>query len=223
LTIDNQDFDSYADLKRFNANVSCTWDVVLMEALRQLVKPPEEVMFLDYGCGDGKYFSHLLTKRGLKAANVHGVEVAARRVSRCHEIGWANARLITSHVKLPYPDSCFDIVNMMEVIEHIPSDRSMQTICDIRRVLRPGGMLLISTPNYPIKRFYDLYDAIFHGFYPRFFDDPTHVSRFNHRRLQTLLGPHFNLVESRRFKPGFLYKYFKAPFLEHKLFYLCRV
>jgi SAM-dependent methyltransferase len=111
---------------------------------------------------------------------------------------------------------------MMEVIEHMPGVLGEKTVCDMRRVLLPGGVLLISTPNYPIKRFYDFYDAIFHGFRARFFDDPTHVTLFSHRRLRLLLEPHFSVVEPRCFKPGFLYKYLPLPVLEHKLFYLCR-
>ncbi|MFN4310058.1 MAG: class I SAM-dependent methyltransferase [Ferrovibrio sp.] len=220
--MDKQDFEAYADLKRFNTKIAETWETAFVESLSRIGKPAVDITFLDFGCGDGKYFNHLLTKYGLTAENLHGVEVSARRIERCHEIGWLNAILITSGAELPYPDQSFDIINMMEVIEHIPKEQGLNTIKNLRRLLRPGGILLISTPNYPIKRFYDLYDAIFHGFRSRLFDDPTHVTFFTHSRLSSLLTPHFKSIEPRRFKPGFLYKRIPVPFLEHKLFYLCQ-
>ncbi len=46
---------------------------------------------------------------------------------------------------LPFQSGSFDAVNLVEVIEHI--EHQAQLIREIRRVLKPGGRLLISTPN----------------------------------------------------------------------------
>lgn len=46
---------------------------------------------------------------------------------------------------IPFPDESFDTVLMIEVIEHVEGDR--QTLKEIRRVLRPGGRLILATPN----------------------------------------------------------------------------
>jgi SAM-dependent methyltransferase len=220
--VKNQDFDAYADFKRFNTNVANTWDSALTEALISLKKSASAVTFLDYGCGDGKYFSHLVEKKGLDSKNVHGVEVASSRVIRCQNIGWFNARLIQPNGRLPYEDNSFDIINMMEVIEHIPSEQGRSTLRELRRVLRNSGVLLISTPNYPIKRFYDFSDAVFHGKWERLRDDPTHVTRLNEKKLRFILEELFNQVDPYPFKPGFLYKRFQHPYLLHKLFYFCK-
>lgn len=216
-----QDFEAYADLKRFNLNVADTWDAALSEAVRLSGQSPDTLRLLDYGCGDGKYFQHLIYKHGLRAENVHGVEVSSRRVERCHEMGWTNARLIEGIGLLPYEDASFDIINMMEVIEHIPAKQGECTLDELRRILRPGGMLLISTPNYPIKRFYDWSDALLHRKWSRLKDDPTHVTHFSHRSLRYLLEQSFSLVQARPFKPGYLYKRIRSPWLMHKLFFLC--
>ncbi len=189
--------------------------------MQQSGQSSQSLRLLDYGCGDGKYFNHLVTQRGLSADNVHGVEVSNRRVERCQQMGWANARLIEGDEQLPYADASFDIVNMMEVIEHIPADQGARTVRDIRRVLRPGGVLLVSTPNYPVKRFYDWSDALLHRKWSRLRDDPTHVTHFTDASLRQLLGQHFSVVQSRPFKPGYLYKRIKNPWLMHKLFFLC--
>lgn len=46
----------------------------------------------------------------------------------------------------PYPDDHFDLVLYCEVIEHLTYDPT-QTLYEIHRVLKPGGQLIISTPN----------------------------------------------------------------------------
>ncbi|MBK1681858.1 class I SAM-dependent methyltransferase [Rhodocyclus tenuis] len=219
--IDKQDFEAYADFKRFNANVADTWDAALCEAISLSGQPPITLRLLDYGCGDGKYFRHLVSNRGLSAENVHGVEVSSRRVQRCQEMGWANASLIEGTGPLPYKDASFDIINMMEVIEHIPAEQGARTVSDLRRILRPGGILLISTPNYPIKRFYDWSDALLHRKWSRLRDDPTHVTHFSDKRLRHLLEQSFADLQARPFKHGYLYKRIKSPWLMHKIFFLC--
>ncbi|WP_319419968.1 class I SAM-dependent methyltransferase [Pleurocapsa sp. FMAR1] len=46
---------------------------------------------------------------------------------------------------LPFDDRSFDAVTMFDVLEHIPDDK--KAICEALRILKPGGFLLVSTPN----------------------------------------------------------------------------
>ncbi|PLS76615.1 MAG: hypothetical protein CYG61_00795 [Actinobacteria bacterium] len=46
---------------------------------------------------------------------------------------------------LPFRDECFDAVTLFDVLEHIPDDT--RAVAEARRVLRPGGQLLLSSPN----------------------------------------------------------------------------
>ncbi len=217
----SQDFEAYADLKRFNLSVAGTWRAAFDEAVRRAGRPVAELRVLDYGCGDGKYFP-FFQSQGFSAGNIHGLEISKRRLERCRALGWENARLLVSGAPLPYDAGFFDLINFMEVIEHIPRDEGRRVVSELRRVLRPGGLLMISTPNYPIKRFYDLSDAFLQGKWDRLRDDPTHVTHFNHARLTRLLNSHFASVAARDFKPGYLYKRIRRPFFLHKLFFLCQ-
>jgi SAM-dependent methyltransferase len=221
--MDNQDFEAYADFKRFNANVADTWVAAFCEAQQRLGKSPHKIRLLDYGCGDGKYFAHLTGIAGLLPEHVHGLEVSARRVQRCHELGWTQTQLQDiGSSRLPYDDGSFDLVNMMEVIEHVPRARIDVLLRELRRVLSPGGFLLVSSPNYPVKRFYDFSDALLHRKWSRLRDDPTHVSPYTHQSLQSLLFAHFASAEVRSFKDGYLYRRLQHPALRHKLFFLCQ-
>lgn len=57
--------------------------------------------------------------------------------------------------RLEFPDASFDAVTMFDVIEHVPDDR--RAMSEALRVLKPGGYLLVSTPNehwrFPYYRF----------------------------------------------------------------------
>lgn len=216
-----QDFEAYAVEKPFNYSVADTWEKVFDEAVQRSGKPIGEIEILDYGCGDGKYFPYF-TSRGFDPAHLHGVEVSKLRIDRCKAIGWEKARLLGKGEKLPYPDASFDVVNFMEVIEHVPQEAIGEILKEIRRVTKPGGFLMISTPNYPIKRFYDFVDAFVGRKWARLRDDPTHVTFYTHQKLHAALDPLFSSVEERLFKPGFLYKRWRRPVFLHKLFFLCR-
>lgn len=99
---------------------------------------------LDLGCGSG-YGTHRIA--GV-AASATGVDVAADAVS------FANARYRAANLSfksippdgpLPFPDEAFDVVLSFQVIEHV---RDVGTyLAEARRVLRPGGMLVVITPD----------------------------------------------------------------------------
>ncbi len=100
---------------------------------------------LDAACGEG-YGSALL---GRIAGQVTGVDVAPEAVAHAvHRYGTANVRFVVGSCSaLPLPDAAFDLVVSFETIEHLGAQREM--LSEFRRVLAPGGLLLLSSPNKP--------------------------------------------------------------------------
>jgi 2-polyprenyl-3-methyl-5-hydroxy-6-metoxy-1,4-benzoquinol methylase len=98
---------------------------------------------LDVGCGEG-VFSAELSGAG---AQVVGIDVAERplRRGRARHPG-TDLRLVPADGRWPLEDAIFDVVWAGEVIEHVADTAGW--LSEIRRVLRPGGRLLLSTPDH---------------------------------------------------------------------------
>lgn len=95
---------------------------------------------LDVGCGDGRLTAHLDATEPT-AADVSAVALGRARARL------SGARLVELEpdAPLPFADAAFDLVLCAETIEHV---RDVQLLLsEIRRVLRPGGELALTTPR----------------------------------------------------------------------------
>ena len=126
---------------------------------------------LDLGIGDGRLAAEL------DALNLTGADVSAVALER------ATARLPEAHLvqvdpdePLPFDDNEFDLVLCIETIEHV---RDVQlALSELRRVLRPGGRLALTTPA--ASRWRVLFRGLEHPFSP-------HLRAFSRRALRTIL------------------------------------
>lgn len=93
---------------------------------------------LDLGCGDGRTGKELLDK----GFQVHACDMDVQRFEFKDVIPFKAGNL---NDPLPYADGTFDYVIFMEVIEHLYNP--LYVVSEIKRILRPGGKLILSTPN----------------------------------------------------------------------------
>jgi 2-polyprenyl-3-methyl-5-hydroxy-6-metoxy-1,4-benzoquinol methylase len=105
---------------------------------------------LEIGCGRGG-FACWLASRPAPPAEVVAADVAATAVAKGRAYAAARGiRGITWNVAdiqaLAHPDSSFDTVISCETIEHVPDPR--RAIRELARVLKSGGRLFLTTPNY---------------------------------------------------------------------------
>ena len=108
-----------------------------------LAHVPRGATVLDLGCGAGE-FSAALTKAG---AQVIAVDVAAEALRRAGErVAGLDARLWSAGEPLPVDDNAADVVWAGEVIEHVADVAPW--LSEVRRVLRPRGTLLLTTPHH---------------------------------------------------------------------------
>jgi SAM-dependent methyltransferase len=96
---------------------------------------------LDAACGEG-YGLALMAAAGPESAT--GVDVDPATVEHVRERHGLDARQADVR-ELPFADDAFDLVVSFETIEHVPEPE--RALDELARVLAPGGLLLISTPN----------------------------------------------------------------------------
>jgi len=102
---------------------------------------------LDIACGEG-YGTHLIASH---AASVVGVDVSADAVAHAsRKYKRSGLRFLHgSATAIPLPDASIDLVVSFETLEHLHEQDEM--LGEIRRVLRPNGQMIMSSPD---KRFY---------------------------------------------------------------------
>ncbi len=106
---------------------------------------PSDGLVLDVGCGIG-YNAMLASEKGNR---VIGIEISSSNAQEAQDNGVLVAvGNVESH--LPTKSGMFDAVIFLEVVEHL--FEPYQTLREIERCLKPGGKLLISTPNVTFWR-----------------------------------------------------------------------
>lgn len=217
----NQDFEAYAEEKPINYSTNPVWEGAIQGVLASSNKSVSDLIVLDNGCGDGKLFPNLV-RMGFSEKNIHGVEVSQKRVTRCHQAGFENARYLDLHEPLPYSDLMFDIVNYLEVIEHVPAKEIDFYLTEMVRVMKPSATAIITTPNYPVKRFVDIHRAFTEKKWDRLRDDSTHVTFYTHHSLRRRLERFFHKVDISPYKQGVFYSRLRSPYLMHKMIAICQ-
>lgn len=95
---------------------------------------------LDVGCGEGAWLSYAATR-----FEAFGVDISAEGVEAAQERTGLSTIVCASATALPHADSAFDVVTALDVVEHIEDPALL--LAEARRVLVPGGLLVLSTPN----------------------------------------------------------------------------
>jgi SAM-dependent methyltransferase len=104
---------------------------------------------IDCGCGAGEYV-RALTNLG---ADAWGIEYSAEKIDEAVRLGGLpEGRVAVGDIEaIGFADDHFDIALVNEVLEHVPHDD--RGIREVHRVLKPGGVALIFSPNrlYPFE------------------------------------------------------------------------
>ncbi len=144
---------------------------------------PDQIV-LDVACGAG-FGLEMLLETGTAAI---GVDYDIQTLRSSH------ARCIQSDAaRLPFADHTIDVVVSFETLEHVSDAAAL--VAEFRRVLKPDGQLILSTPNRAFRES----------------SNPFHIREFTAGELETLLREHFSEVQLLGQRPDASYKY--VPFL----------
>lgn len=154
-------------------------------ALLRLVTLPESGTMLDVGCGSGQtmsWFRSLHPGWRTVGIDVSGDAVAA---ARRDEVRVSRA----SGLELPFAARSVDVVVTLDVIQHLPlggGDR--RALVEMRRVLRPGGLLLLRTNAQATPHVPDDPEYNFHKYRPDELRAKLSLSGFDVIRLSRING-----------------------------------
>jgi 2-polyprenyl-3-methyl-5-hydroxy-6-metoxy-1,4-benzoquinol methylase len=101
---------------------------------------------LDYGCGGG----HVVERLSRLSLDVYGTDPSEHSVSatnrRCSGLPGFRAALPSESSRAPWPDATFDLVLCCETVEHVTAETADALYREQHRLLKPGGMLVVTTP-----------------------------------------------------------------------------
>jgi SAM-dependent methyltransferase len=152
-------------------------------------------LWLDVGCGSGQFLFRALKREGNRAV---GTELDPEQLAAARELlEAAGAPPRFSLVcqppdVLPFKDGAFDYVLSADVMEHVGLENQEAVLREMRRVLRPGGTLLLHTPNANRVRVTTVYKKAFYllkGYNPfsiRHSFPKGHISLVSPKRLKRL-------------------------------------
>jgi ubiquinone/menaquinone biosynthesis C-methylase UbiE len=115
--------------------------------------PGERV--LEVGCGTGEIAMRAKARTGA-TGSVAGIDPSAEMIAVARQKA-ARANLdidyrVASVEALPFADATFDVVLSSLMMHHLPKDLKPRALAEIRRVLKPGGRLLIVDLTEPTSR-----------------------------------------------------------------------
>lgn len=113
------------------------------------LSPSTALRVLDFGCGPGYIWDHIRSAGRpwlYTGLDFSADSVRALRTRGATEPGFEGAVHATS-LPCELPSASFDAILLLEVVEHLADDRLRDTIVETRRLLKPGGKLIVTTPN----------------------------------------------------------------------------
>jgi dolichol-phosphate mannosyltransferase len=172
---DHRAYDSSHFLQRY-------WQRKRHEIIMDWHRPGGRV--LDIGCGSSRILESVPGMIGLDVS-----------IQKLRFMGRRGCLVLEGSVySLPFPDGAFDEVIFSQVIEHIPP--KLQIMDEIRRVMKPGGRLIIGTPDYD-RMFWVILEEFYNALKPEAYAH-EHIAHYTLGSMRRLLAENgFQHLRSR--------------------------
>jgi ubiquinone/menaquinone biosynthesis C-methylase UbiE len=186
---------SSASAERYDHQVEVLFGGAAAAMRRQALVPLKAALtgspgakLLDVGCGTGHFLREV--KANYPRLDVTGLDLSAHylAVARRELRSWSRARLVVGGAEtMPFADGQFDAITCMYLFHELPPSVRRSVVGEIRRVLRPGGMLVFVDSLQPGDE--PDYDAML-DYFPVAFHEPYYAS-YLREDLDSLWSPGF--------------------------------
>ena len=117
------------------------WHFAKFNYIKKKIK--QKNIHLDIGCGSGTFISLLDNKM------CYGIDISSKQIKYAtKKYGKKNKKFYSFTKKIPFKKSFFDSISLIELIEHLSDKEIYFLFKEILRVLKPNGVIHITTPNY---------------------------------------------------------------------------
>lgn len=136
---------------------------------------------LDFGCGPGTLVSLLPASITAVGVDIAGDQIA---YARQHYAGPAKEFIPIDSMPLPFADQTFETISCVEVIEHLDAGTTEAIFSEFLRVLKPGGKIIVTTPNY--GSLWPVVETLVNRLSDVSYEE-QHISKFKRTHLNDLL------------------------------------
>lgn len=125
-----------------------------------LLDPKKEEKILDVGCEAGA----MMVYAGLMGAEVYGLDICPESAEKANnylaKYSIKGKAVVGDARKINFPDNYFDKVISSDFFEHMSLKDNIQVLNEIKRVVKPGGIIVIKTPNLTYLKFSRVYKML---------------------------------------------------------------
>jgi ubiquinone/menaquinone biosynthesis C-methylase UbiE len=182
--------DGDADEQAFNSKILVQryFQRRKTEEIKKLLLVKRLDILLDIGCGSGVQIREL-------GGIATGVDINKHSIDYANSRNTPNAKFVVGDVtNLPVESNSVDKVVCAEIVEHLPDPDKV--FKEIFRVLKPGGKVVITTPND--NRLWSIYEYMWDRFGKGRNYGETHISMFTQKKLHHALMRHgFHVIENK--------------------------
>ena len=159
---------------------------------------PDHKMILDIGCGEGEFFVYL-RERGIDTEHVYLLDANQATVEKNRGLTSKSIVYLVPD-RLPFEDRTVDVIHLSHLLDNLQTHDLYNFLLEINRVLRPGGILAISTPVL----------------WANFYDDLSHTRPYNpyvFYKYFVRQGPHsrFDKIQGQYSIQDLVYRYYELP------------
>jgi ubiquinone/menaquinone biosynthesis C-methylase UbiE len=115
--------------------------------------PNKKINLLNVGCGSGDLENVVFKRKGRNSFNWYGLDISLKSIATCRR-EFSEAVFDVGDIRnLKYEKNFFDVVILMEILEHIAPKDLFKSLSEVNKVMKKNGLLIVTIPiNEGLKR-----------------------------------------------------------------------
>jgi len=186
----NIDFGFYDEIFHKNKGVRSAWHYTKFYNIKKKINKKDT--HLDIGCGSGTFVSLLSNKMS------YGIDISSKQIKYANmKYGGRNKIFHSYKKKIPFSNNTFDSISLIELLEHLSDKEIYILFKEIFRVLKPDGVIHVTTPNY--LSFWPLLELILNKVSKVSYEH-QHINKFNRFNINKITNKlKIKIVEKNTF------------------------